>query len=847
MFKTARFIALLAVVLLGLALQAFAMPQTYESTLPNGLRIIMIPDSRAQMAASYVVVNAAVRYETPDINGATHLLEHMLFNGTETLTQDQLYAETDRLGAFNNAFTRKDYTAFMIMAPSRTFAGAFALQADMLLHSTLPSEKLEKERGIVTEEINQGMGSPDEAVTDAWQRILWAGTPYEMTTLGPKSVIAAVSRDKVLAYYKSHYSPNQMTILLIGDFEPIKMLEQINSLYGDSVPQAAPKADFAFSPAKPGTMVQYFNGISPSINFAVKLLELKPDAEVALGIGEQLLSERLSKAFKEKTGHDVEVMVDEDAYIEGGYLVGSFAAQDETEAKTLARLLPTALDAAIGQPDEAWLARAKREMLAGELKEYDNFLYFGMSKSALIAQGKWDMARSLPEIITNVTASAVAAELSRLQMVKNVTILMALPYPEAASGKKLEATTKRVVLANGVTLLVKSDPRSEVFGMTVLFRNRSFAEPAGRCGIAELWQRTLQQGPAGMTADEFAAKQANLGMTIDFVDNPYIPMDDMYLSPRYSWIKAEGLDESWRDNIKLIADTVVTPKLDDAALGQAKRSLMQVLGMKGMGTRDNAATMMLSTILGDTPLAKPVEGIAKDAGIATLDDLKAFAAKYSAGGNIIVSIATSTPLEEAVRAATEDFSGIHSGPAVEAPAPTIAPAVEKITGEGSPQATIYYGYSFNGLKPADRAALTVLGGIIGDRSAFVIREEKGLAYSVGAGFSNFGEIGWFSLMMGTGPENIDVSKETIKTVLTGLTTAALTAEEVERGVNSMLGRRIMRRITRKNQAFYAASSELLGEDDSAFDLALQKVKLADVERVRSEYFHPDQGAFFIVK
>ena len=121
MLKSLRFASLLLIALLSLAISAHAIPPSYETTLPNGLQIIMIPDSRVEMAVSYVVINAGVRHETPDINGVTHFLEHMLFNGTDSRTQEELYAEADFLGAFNNAFTRPDFTAFMITSPSHTF------------------------------------------------------------------------------------------------------------------------------------------------------------------------------------------------------------------------------------------------------------------------------------------------------------------------------------------------------------------------------------------------------------------------------------------------------------------------------------------------------------------------------------------------------------------------------------------------------------------------------------------------------------------------------------------------------------------------------------------------------
>ncbi len=897
MLKPARFTAALLVALIGLAFSARAIPPSYETTLPNGLHVIMIPDGRVEMAVSYVVINAGVRHETPDINGVTHFLEHMLFNGTETRTQEQLYAETDFLGAFNNAFTRKDFTAFMILAPSHTFRDAFALQADMILHSTLPPEKLEKERGIVIEEINQGASSPGSDVDAAWNRLLWKGTPYGMTTLGPKSVIANVPREKVWNYYKTHYAPNNMTLLIIGDFDPQEMLALVKEHYGDALPQQVPSPDITVTP-QPGIHTQYFEGISPSVRFAIPLNEPpslfgiprgqrsdiqiaypgyssrkplepekakefivdgvplarlakrppEPDRSVLRMFAVPLMEERLKQRLEEIAGKEVDLSLSEESYADGGYIIGAVRAEDAADARTLAMQIADLLPDLVDEfPDEEWLERKRQQLLADELKQYDNFLYYGMFKSYLIARGDWRLARGFEDELEKVGPGDVYQEMVRILLRGRLATLIALPYPETDAAPKSVAATRRVVLENGVTLLLKSDPRSEVFGATVLFRNRSFAEPPGKCGIAELWQRVLSRGPAGMAGGEFEEAMNGLGLSLQFVDNPYIPMDDMYLSPRYSFIKAEGLDENWRENLELIADVLADPKLTDEALAEAKKSLGQVLGMKSASTRQRARIAMYRALFGDHPLAKPVEGAMPEMMRVTVEDLQEFARAYCAGGNVIVSIVSAAPDNQLKRHARTLFGSLPTGEAVAAEAPDIRKADGAEEGEGAPQAGVYFGYAFDGFDEADRAALVVLGGIVSDRAAFVIREEYGLAYSIGAGFDTFEDIGWFSLAMGTAPENVPQAKALIRETLGSLETAKITSEDITAFVNSYVGRRAMRRITRKNQSFFAAKAELLGIDDTTLDRALRAVTVADVERVRERYFHPGKGAFFIVK
>jgi len=888
MLKPLRLAFTLTVALLGLAISAHAIPPSYETTLPNGLHVIMIPDSRVEMAVSYAVINAGVRHETPDINGVTHFLEHMLFNGTESRTQEQLYAKADFLGAFNNAFTRPDFTAFMILSPSHTFPEAFALQADMILHSTLPPEKLEKERGIVIEEINQGASSPGSEVDAAWNRLLWKGTPYGMTTLGPKSVIAHVRREKVWDYYKTYYAPNNITLLLIGDFDPQEMLELVKEHYGDAAPQQVPSPEITVSNPQPGIHTQYFAGIEPSVRFAIPLREQKslfgvpysgqaawavaystpsrdsqeprkpdtfitrmpprPDRNILRMFAVPLMEERLKQRLEDIAGKEVDLSLSEESYAEGGYITGVVRAEDAADARTLAAKIHDLLPGLVDEfAEEEWLERKRRQLLAEELTQYDNFLYYGMFKSYLIARGDWRLARDFEDELEKVSVSELHQEMVSILGHDRVATLIALPYPETSRAFSLKVTTRRIVLDNGVTLLLKSDSRSEVFGATVLFRNRSFAEPEGKCGIAELWQRVLSRGPANMGEGEFEESTDTLGLSLQFVDNPYIPMDDMYLSPRYSFIKAEGLDENWRENLQLIADVLGSPQLTDEALTEAKKSLARVLGMKSGSTRTRARLAMYSALFGDHPLARPIEGATSDVIRISIEDLQEFAGTYAVGGNIIISIVSAAPDYQIEQHARELFGSLPAGSAVLAPIPALQKASGIEEGDGSPQAGVYFGYAFDGFDETDLAALTVLGGIVSDRAAFVIREEHGLAYSIGAGFDTFGSIGWFSLAMGTAPENVPQSKELIRETVTALETAEISRDDIKAFVNSYVGRRAMRRITRKNQSFFAAKAELLGIDDAAFDRALRSVTVTDVQRARKRYFHPEAGAFFIVK
>ena len=200
--------------------------------LDNGMEIILVENHANPMIAAFTIVKTGSRNEDAVTNGAAHFLEHLLFNGTKTRTQKQLYDEMDFYGGYNNAHTGPDYTNYMVLMPKEFIAQGMDIQADMLFNSTLPEEKFEKERGIVTEEIGRSADRPTYQVQNHFLRTFFAGTPYERPVLGTISTITHLQREQVLEYYRTWYVPSNMTLMVIGDFSTPEMVALVKEKYG---------------------------------------------------------------------------------------------------------------------------------------------------------------------------------------------------------------------------------------------------------------------------------------------------------------------------------------------------------------------------------------------------------------------------------------------------------------------------------------------------------------------------------------------------------------------------------------------------------------------------------------
>jgi predicted Zn-dependent peptidase len=228
-----------------LALSVVATCQLGHATesylLDNGLEVVLEENHASPMVAAMVFVRAGSRFERPQVNGVTHFLEHLLFNGTASRSQDQIEPIIEAYGGYINAFTRKEMTGYLVLMPREFIDTGLAIVSDMLYNSILPSEKIEKERGIVAEEIRRDTDNPDYQIEKAFDAFRYRGSPYGRPVVGELNIIASISRDEILEYYRAHYVPEGMSVLVLGDFNTAAMKLSVDRYFGSGVTHMEPE------------------------------------------------------------------------------------------------------------------------------------------------------------------------------------------------------------------------------------------------------------------------------------------------------------------------------------------------------------------------------------------------------------------------------------------------------------------------------------------------------------------------------------------------------------------------------------------------------------------------------
>jgi len=386
------------------------------------------------------------------------------------------------------------------------------------------------------------------------------------------------------------------------------------------------------------------------------------------------------------------------------------------------------------------------------------------------------------------------------------------PAPAAATG----AITARTVLDNGLEVILQVSDESRVFAAHALIRNRSAAEPPGKEGIAELLHRLAGEGTRSHPGARLAERLQAIGGTLKVADDPSIPYDDIYLSPEYSYIRLEALDEYAGEAIGLLAEILSEPDLPtdpgDRRFLAAREALAARARQSEGSPRDRSRLLLAEGLWGPGhPFARPLFGTEPSVASITPADLAAFQRRYFSPRNIVVAIETSVPSLKLLPVISSKLGRFGKDPSVKPPAAAPAPERPEDERTGGPreakvslsssQAYIRWGRLVD--DPGLRDTLASLSAVLSRRMGDVLREQRGLSYSLGADASPLGDRLVFSTWMGAVPDSLDAARAGTREMLLSLVNDPPTQQEIDDAYRSSEVRTLMRGLSRINRAYMA--------------------------------------------
>jgi predicted Zn-dependent peptidase len=204
-----------------------------RDTLSNGLRVLTAPLDHAKSVACYIMLAAGSRYEDASNRGIAHFAEHMFFKGTERRpTARDLSMEVDKIGGEFNAFTSKEYTGYYIRCAGEERDTALDVLVDMLRNSKFDSGELEREKGVIIEEMNMYFDTPRDYVSSLYEELVFGSNPLGWETLGTRDTVTSATRDTFTGYLGQWYKPPRIVVGVAGQIGD-GLLPKLEELLGD--------------------------------------------------------------------------------------------------------------------------------------------------------------------------------------------------------------------------------------------------------------------------------------------------------------------------------------------------------------------------------------------------------------------------------------------------------------------------------------------------------------------------------------------------------------------------------------------------------------------------------------
>ena len=343
------------------------------TTLPSGLTVLTERMERVETISFGAYIGAGTRHETAAENGVAHFLEHMAFKGTASRSAVDIAEAIENVGGHINAYTSREQTAYYVKLLKEDLGLGIDIIGDILCHSSFEPEEVERERGVILQEIGQANDTPDDIVFDHFQAAAYPAQPMGRPVLGTEALIKGMKRDALPGFMAAHYTPANMVVTAAGNLEHDQVVDLVARHFAD-LPHALPEAPMA---------ADYLGGEyreKRDLDQAHIVLGFdspgygEPDYYPAMLLSTLLgggMSSRLFQEIREKRGLVYSIYSFTAPAADGG-LFGIYAGTGESEAAELIPVTLAELEKVQEAVTAAELNRARAQLKAGLLMSLES-------------------------------------------------------------------------------------------------------------------------------------------------------------------------------------------------------------------------------------------------------------------------------------------------------------------------------------------------------------------------------------------------------------------------------------------------------------------------------------------
>ena len=822
--------------------------------LKNGLTVYIIRDSRFPLVCTRLFVGTGSANETAEQAGISHVLEHMVFKGTEKRPKGQVARDVESLGGYLNAATSFDKTWFITDMPAKHWKTGMDVVKDMAFHPSLDPAELEAEKNVIVSELKGGDDTPTRRLFEDLQVAGLAHTVYGRPIIGFEKTIRAVTADDLRAYIRTWYQPQNMMLLVAGDIDPKAVLAHAEELFGDLkndtiLPEPAP-VQLEGAAGGPRVEVTYGPWNKVYLGIALPAPALGDQRSIDLDVLAYALGGDGTSQFYRKYRYEKQLV---DSISVGNmslnraglfYMVAQLDA-DKVEPfwQEFTRDL-AALDAGKITPDVIERARFNYEDGMDRASETLD----GLTSRKATVQFELDG----PQGEANVRHALAAVDSARLRQAQDLwlrpdQVRVRVLAPEKAKLPDLDAILQHnwpapaverqkaaaaaekvgkreiVDLGQGRTVILQPDRTIPYVSLEILRPGgNALLKPADQ-GLAQLTAATLTDGCGTRDLDAMerfvAERAASLSASAGV---------------QSFTVSLTGPARFNADYFALLGDLLHKPTFAEKDVRRQADTLKAALVRR----QDNPMSFMGSKINGflfpgGQPYGFDGLGTTENQDRFGPGDVQAFWKQQNAQPWIL-SVAGDFDREKVLAFARS--LPVPTAPAVDVPQPTWgADKRLPLSLPGRQQAHLLLAFHAVPLDHPDAPALMLLESVLSGQSGLLfnkLRDEQGLGYTVTAFYRSLPEAGFMAFYIGTTPRNLDVARQGFSGIIKDIKTDLLPAELLAKGLNRMEGSYYRGRQSLGARADEAASERLLGQPQDFQKRLLEKAAKVTPEQLR---------------
>ena len=857
-----------------------------ETRLPNGLRVLTKEVRSAPVVSFGIWYQVGSRNEHNGITGISHLLEHMMFKGTQRYRLGEIARTLFLNGASFNANTFYDWTSYFETLAADRLELAIELEADRMFNSRIDKADLDSEMTVVRSELEGGENDPDTLLRQAVTASAIQAHPYHWPVIGWRSDVEQMPREALREYYRAHYGPNNATVVIVGDFETTRALDLVTKHFGAIQPIPAPPPVYTTEPEQRGERRIVVNqaGALPIVTLAYKVPAASHPDFYALDVLGTVLGEgRTGRLYQALVETELASSVDagapslRDPFL---FYVTATARPGVSAPKLEAAMLEEIERIKTAPITAEELARATRRIESSFAYQTESVTAQARELGYWAMVADWRYLTTYMDRIRALTPEAVQTIANRYFLTDKRTVghfvpslaepspappvreaaarvekpgrdARAIPIPAPSKPAPVDRRITRFTLANGITVVVQENPASSTLALRASLPAGHALDPQGKSGLASLTAAMLTRGTETRTGLEFATQLEDVGASLSASAEPLATM-----------ISGRAESRDFDRLMDLLAEMLRRPAFSATELGRLKGEALAQIA-QARDDPDSAAEREFGRTIypAGHALRPPTFDEAEEAiRQITREDLVGFHDhQYGPDGLILVLAGNLTA--DQVRQAVETRLGAWPRNPLSEPPPTLdvplqtAAVRSLIPLPDKSQTAILWGHA-GGLRRSDpdfyaaQVMNLVLGGggALNSRLGTVIRDELGLAYTV----ESFFDAGWypgpFAVALGTNPANAKQAIETMLREVRRLRERGISRRERDEAVAYLTGRFPLRLETNSGMAdvlwameFYRLGADYLDRYGDYY----RAVTLAQANDAALKHLHPDRGTLVV--